>query len=119
MQRQIPVMGEVRQVKDAPVELVKMCDDELDAIRLCIQLSRYSHDFIRERLSIDKGHFSRMMQGKAGFPTAKRVDLMNLCGNRAPAQYEAMRLGCELVELSKDAQIRALEQQLMELRKSA
>ena len=116
MQRQIPVMGEVRQVKDVPAELVKMCADELDAIRLCIQLSRYTHDFIREQLGIDKGHFSRMMQGQAGFPTSKRVALMSLCGNRAPAQYEAMRLGCELVELSKDEQIRELEKQLAALK---
>lgn len=116
MQRQIPILGEARKVSDAPVDLVKMCDDELDAIRLCIQLSRYTHDFIREQLRIDKGHFSRMMQGQAGFPTSKRVDLMTLCGNRAPAQYEAMRLGCELVEMSKDQQIRELEAQLAALK---
>jgi hypothetical protein len=42
-----------------------------------------------------------------------------LCGNRAPAQYEAYRLNCDLVDKSKDAQIRELEQQLLALKKAA
>lgn len=111
MQREMPVHGEPRKLKDAPAELVGMCEDELDAVRLCIQLSSFTHEFIGKELSIDKGHFSRMMQGQAGFPTHKRLALMRLCGNRAPIQFEAMHSGCELVE-SKEAKIRQLEEQL-------
>lgn len=58
-------------------------------------------------------------QGVGNFPTTKRIAVMELCGNRAPSQYEARRLNCELVDLSKDAQIRALEQQLNQLRLAA
>ncbi|SOY65624.1 hypothetical protein CBM2586_B10219 [Cupriavidus phytorum] len=116
MQREIRVLGEARALKDAPAELVSMCRTGLDAIHLCIQLSGYGHYFIAEELGIDKGHMSRMMQGKAGFPTDKRIKLMELCGNRAPVQFEALGVGCELVELSKDAQIRALEKQLAALK---
>lgn len=115
MQREIAVLGEAHRLKDAPVELVKLCDDELDAIRLCIQLSRFTHDFIGKELSIDKGHFSRIMSGTAGFPTSKRLALMRLCGNRAPIQYEAMNVGCDLVE-SKEARIKELEAQLEAVR---
>ena len=111
MQREMPVHGETRKLVNVPIELLKMCEDELDAVRLCIQLSSFTHEYIGKELSIDKGHFSRMMQGAAGFTTHKRVRLMELCGNRAPVQFEAMQIGCELIE-SKDAKIRHLEEQL-------
>lgn len=93
MQREIVVLGEPREVKDVPVELLKMCEDELDAVRLCIQLSGYTHEYISKHLSIDKGHFSRIVGGSVGFPTHKRLNLMRMCGNRAPVQYEVMHIG--------------------------
>lgn len=103
IQREIPVHGEVRKLKDAPMELLKLCDDELGAIHLCIQLSPFTHDYIGKKLGIDKGHFSRMMSGTAGFPTQKRIQLMELCGNRAPVQYEVMQIGAgERNELAAD-----------------
>jgi hypothetical protein len=93
MQREIVVLGETREVKDVPVELLRMCEDELDAVRLCIQLSGYTHEYISKQLSIDKGHFSRIVSGSVGFPTHKRLKLMRMCGNRAPVQYEVMHIG--------------------------
>ncbi|PYE21353.1 hypothetical protein C7410_115196 [Paraburkholderia silvatlantica] len=116
MQREMPVHGEPRGLQNAPDELVRMCRHGLDAIRLCVQLSGYTHEHIGSELGIDKGHFSRIMQGKACFPDTKRTDLMNFCGNRAPAQYDALMTGCDLVEKSKDAKIRELEEQLAQLR---
>jgi hypothetical protein len=109
MQREIPVLGEVGKLKDAPIELVNMCDDELDAVRLCIQLSKFSHEFIGKQLSIDKGHFSRIMQGGAGYPTQKRVRLMEMCGSIAPVQYECMRLGKVAIDISEYERLRAIE----------
>jgi hypothetical protein len=93
MQREMAVHGEPKKLQNVPLELLKMCEDELDAVRLCIQLSGHTHEFIGKKLSIDKGHFSRMMQGQAGFPTHKRVRLMELCSNRAPVQFEVMQVG--------------------------
>ncbi|MBB5509590.1 hypothetical protein [Paraburkholderia atlantica] len=117
MQREMAVHGVPRKLQDAPIELLKMCEDELDAIRLCIQLSRFTHEFIGKELAIDKGHFSRIMSGSAGFPTSKRLALMRLCGNRAPIQYEAMHAGCELIE-SKEARIQELEALLQEAKQA-
>ena len=114
MQREMSVHGEPRKLQNVPVELLQMCDDELDAIRLCIQLSRFTHEYISKELSIDKGHMSRILQGSAGFPTHKRLALMRLCGNRAPIQYEAMHSGCVLKE-SEQAQIEELKAQLAKL----
>lgn len=86
----------------APLELVEVCKDRLDAIRLCVQLSRLSNEVICERLGIDPGHFTRMMQGRAWFPDSKSVLLMQVCGNYAPMQYEAMACGFELYESAKE-----------------
>src|SRR5688572_11343407 len=47
------------------------CASLLDAIHLCIHLSKLPHYAIAERLGVDKGHWTRMMQGQAHFPTNK------------------------------------------------
>lgn len=106
-------------MQNAPDELVKKCRHGLDAIRLCVQLSGHTFEFLANELSIDKGHFSRIMQGKASFPDTKRIQLMTLCGNRAPAQFDALMTGCDLVEMSKEARIRELEAQLAAVRAAA
>ncbi|MEX3914844.1 hypothetical protein AB4Y43_01170 [Paraburkholderia sp. BR10872] len=93
MQRELPALGEPRKVKDVPMDLLKMCEDELDAVRLCIQLSGYTHEYIAKTLQIDKGHFSRIVSGSVGYPTHKRLKLMRMNGNYAPVQYECNELG--------------------------
>lgn len=118
-QREMPLLAEMRKPTDVPLEFIRACKDELAALNLCMNLSNLSDETIRDTLNIDKGHFSRLRKGRGNFPANKRVALMELCGNRAPVQYEASRLNCELVDLSKDAQIRALEQQLNQLRLAA
>ena len=60
-----------------------------------------------------------MRKGRGNFPANKRLHLMAICGNRAPVQFEALHLNCDLVEKSKDNQIRELEAQLEQLRRVA
>ena len=111
-QREMPVHGEVRKAKAAPVELMQMCDDELDAIRLCIQLSKFTQDFIGKQLSIDKGYMTRLLQGNAGALTQKRVALMRLCGTYAPVQFECEALDLVPVPRDEYERLRALEAEL-------
>lgn len=118
-QRTMPLLAEVRKAVDVPIEFVKACKDELAALNLCITLSGLSDEAIYTELAIDKGHFSRMRKGRGNFPANKRLRLMALCGNRAPAQFEALHLNCDLVEKSKDAVIRELERQLEQARMAA
>lgn len=118
-QREMPMLSEARKAVDVPIEFIKACKDELAALNLCMNLSNLSDEAIREKLEIDKGHFSRMRKGRGNFPANKRLRLMALCGNRAPVQFEALHLNCDLVEKSKDALIRDLEAQLEQARKSA
>lgn len=93
MQREMPMIGTARQPERAPVELIERCRHRLDAIRLAVQLSRLSNETLCSSLGIDKGHWSRIMQGRAHFPDSKSVQLMELTGSYAPVQYELHALG--------------------------
>ncbi len=106
------VVRDLRAPVNAPDDLVRLCKNRLDAIRLCIQLSRMAHQDLCKYLRINKGHFCRMMQGRAYFPDDRSIDLMVLCGNMAPAQYEAMALGRKLVETNRDDLIADLQRRL-------
>jgi hypothetical protein len=112
MQREMPFVGNSKPPQLVADSLIIKCRHRLDAIRLCIQLSDYSNETIAENLGIDKGHFSRIMQGKAWFPDTKSVQLMNLCGNYAPLQYEAQATGFKLF---KDTVAQRKEELLLEL----
>lgn len=92
-QRQIPILGEARQPSLVPCDLIGRCADEHEAVLLCVHLSKLSNETICGALGIDKGHWSRMMQGRASLPSRKRLELMRLCGNLAPIQFEAMQAG--------------------------
>ena len=114
-QREMPLLTEARSPQEVPFEFIKACKSELEALNLCMNLSNLSDETIRDKLGVDKGHFSRIRKGRGNFPPNKRVALMELCGNLAPVQYEAWRLGREVVERSKDQQIRELRARLLEL----
>lgn len=117
-QRQIPILGEVKKPVMAPAELVAKCRHRLDAIRLCVQLSHLSNETLCARLGLDKGHFTRMMQGRAHFPDAKSVELMTVCGNYAPMQYEAMATGFQLFQDTTAAREAELERELDAIRRA-
>lgn len=118
-QRQLVFLTEARKAVDVPIDFIKACKDELAALNLCMNLSNLSDETIREELGIDKGHFSRMRKGRGNFPANKRLHLMAICGNRAPVQFEALHLNCDLVEKSKEARIRELEAELEMHRRAA
>lgn len=94
--REIPILSASRVPAPVPMELLSKCKNRLDAIRLCVQLSGYSNEALCKMLGIDKSHWTRMMQGRASFPDTKSVELMYLCGNCAPTQYEAWKLHMRL-----------------------
>lgn len=106
-QREMAILGDVKQpIELAPEQLVKVCKSGRDAIRLCVTLSGLPHGYIAQALRIDKGQFSRIMSGQAHFPDEKRSELMRLCHNLAPVQFDAMDMGLALVVDTK-AQRRA------------
>jgi hypothetical protein len=112
MQTEMPFIGSTKTPQLVADSLIMKCRHRLDAIRLCIQLSDHTHEWLAESMGIDKGHFSRIMQGKAWFPDTKSIQLMSLCGNYAPLQYEAYEMGFKLF---KDAVAQRKEELLREL----
>lgn len=97
-QSEIPILSAIPAPNTIDPEHIDRCQNALDSVRLCIHLSNFSHERICDALGIDKGHWSRMMQGRAHFPTNKIVDLQRLCGNTAPTQYLAAQFGWQLAE---------------------
>jgi hypothetical protein len=119
MQREMPFLGQCKKGQMVNEELIRQCRHRLDAIRLCIQLSGLSNEYIGECLGIDKGHFTRIMQGKAWFPDTKSIDLMTLCGNYAPLQYEAWATGFELFKDAKAQRLQELKAEIAALEAAA
>lgn len=115
----MPFLGECKKGQLVADSLIHKCQHRLDAIRLCVQLSGLSHEYIGDQLGIDKGHFSRIMQGKANFPDAKSIQLMVLCGNYAPMQYEAWATGFELFKDAKAQRKAELRAELEALENAA
>jgi hypothetical protein len=111
-QREIPVLAEVKGPQEVPWELIAKCNDEQDALLLCVHYSRLANETIARRLGIDKSHWTRIMQGRGNLPARKRTPLMSICGNIAPIQYEAMRFGRQLKEHDVEGEERKLLEQL-------
>lgn len=111
-QRPMPFMGEVRKPQKVDAALLRTCSTMLDAIHLCVHLSKLPHYAVAERLGVDRGHWTRMMQSQAHFPTNKMKDLMHVCGNYAPMQWLASQTGFELFEDAKAQRKEELRREL-------
>lgn len=118
LQRQFPMLGEPRRPAMADPCCVSKCEDLLDAVRLCVHSSNFSHSHIAESLGIDAGHWTRIMQGRAHFPTRRMRALMELCGNLAPLQFLAQSMGYALKDASTE-RIEQLERELQQARRAA
>jgi hypothetical protein len=106
-----PLLGMVR-TKPTLVDwsLIARCEDELAALQLCVHLSRLANETIAFKLGIDKGHWSRIMQGRGHLPARKRTQLMSICGNLAPAQFDCMKFGFKMQEHNVEAELEEVEQ---------
>jgi len=121
MQKEIRILDVMPKPSMVDSALIHRCKDGKEAILLCIQCRkvRYPYSDIANTLEIDKGHFSRILSGTAHFPDEKRCDLMRLCGNLAPLQFEADQMGYFLVEpTEKENRIKEAEQALEKLKAS-
>jgi hypothetical protein len=74
----------------------------LAAIKLCISLGGFEADKqVYGSLSIDAGHWSRILRGEAHFPVDKLPALMDLCGNEAPLLWLTHSRGYDPSSLRK------------------
>lgn len=104
--------SEARNAVPVDDVLVRQCDTLLDAIHLCIHLSKFKNYVLCDKLGIDRGHWTRMMQGQAHFPPNKLNELMKLAGNLAPLQWLSASMG---IPLGMDAKQQRRAQLMREL----
>jgi hypothetical protein len=119
MQREMRMLGEIRKPDYVEMKLLGQCETLLQAIHLCVHLSRFPHWVVCERLGVDKGHWTRIMQGQAHFPTNKLTTLMETCGNYAPLQWLAKATGQEIAIDQRELRRQQLRQELAELEQQA
>lgn len=111
-QLEMRVMAPIEGPSELPWELIAKCNDEQDALLLCVHMSRLANEEIARQLGIDKSHWTRIMQGRGNLPARKRTQLMSICRNIAPIQYEAMRFGRQLRVADLDREERELSERL-------
>ncbi len=109
-QREMPVLGAMRGPELVPWHIIEKCKDEVHALQICVQLSGFHYDTVAFKLGIAKSHFTRIMQGHGNLPEKKRTELMALCRNLAPLQFQALRFGLKLKE---DEDLEQQEQQAL------
>ena len=109
-QREIPILGLTSKPGIVDWSLIAKCQDEQEALLLCVHLSKLANEEIAHRLGIDKGHWTRIMQGRGNLPARKRTQLMATCGNLAPVQFDCLRFGLKVRE---DEDLDAQEQKKM------
>lgn len=114
-QREMRLLGESRKPDYVEIKLLGQCETLLQAIHLCIHLSRLPHYVVAEKLGVDRGHWTRMMQGQAHFPTNKIASLMQVCGNYAPLQWLANATGQEIAVDQRELRRQQLRRELAEL----
>ena len=120
MQQQIPMLAEVHKPRFATTtELVLASRSLSSSIALAIRLSGFTDETVCETLGIDKGHFSRIMKGRAHFPVNKLPALMELTQSLAPLQWLANRMGFNLVQQQHSEEIEALRARLRVLENAA
>ena len=114
-QREMRFLGETRKPDYVEMKLLGQCESLLQAIHLCVHLSSLPHYAICDKLGIDRGHWTRIMQGQAHFPTNKLPALMELCGNYAPLQWLARATGQEIAIDQRELRRQQLRRELQEL----
>ncbi|MCH8505981.1 MAG: hypothetical protein LAT50_16915 [Ectothiorhodospiraceae bacterium] len=118
-QREMALLGSVKPIEDVPMALVTRCRTARDALRLCVQYSGAKHAYIAESLGMGPAQFSKIMSGSAHLDEDLREPMMQVCGNRAPLQWMAWRMGRKLVVDDRADEIARLERQLTELKGAA
>jgi hypothetical protein len=109
-QREMRLLGVARKPELVDWNVIAKCEDELAALQLCVHLSRLSNETIAFKLGIDKGHWSRIMQGRGHLPARKRTQLMAICGNLAPMQFDCLKFGFKLQVHDVEAELEEIEQ---------
>ena len=119
-QRELSLLAEAGKPRMEDVSVLRRFKTINQVMNYAWACSGITQDTLSEQLHISKGQISKILSGKAPYPS-HRFSLQKFCevvGSMAPKQWEALDGGCELIE-SREAMILQLERQLQEARRAA
>lgn len=89
-QREMPWLAEVPDPQPLPEDIVRRIENEAQAVALCWSRRRtpYTQQDAADKLQINRGVFTLILNGTRAVPPGKRVLFQRLCGNWALTQYE-------------------------------
>jgi hypothetical protein len=93
------------QQKNVGIEVIESCATFLDAIKLSLSISGLEGKQISGHLGIDPGQWSRVLTGDANFPLKKLMEFMELCGNKIPLIWMAVKCGYTLSPLKSELEM--------------
>lgn len=119
MQKEMPFLAEAPKLVFLEESLIKSCKDEHEALNLCFnrRTVRYSMTTLAAMLGLDQGRLSCILSGTKHMPARRRVMFMKYCGNAAPLQFEAMKLGISIKLETAEQRADRLQKEVDELKK--
>lgn len=114
MNKELPLMAEVKGPQELPEYLIARCRTETDAVQLCWHMRRVKYG-VREAarlLDMPASHLSNVISGKKYLPH-NSVEFQRLCGNLAIRQFQDREMGLRtIIETAEQRRIRELESQI-------
>lgn len=121
MDKELPLLGEVKGPTELPEYLIARCRNETDAVQLCWHMRRVKYG-VREAarlLDMTASHLSNVVSGKKYLPH-NSVQFQQLCGNWAIRQYQDRVAGLRTIqETAEQREIRRLRAELEAARAAA
>lgn len=104
-----PELALVRQPEsaDIPEAIIYAQKSSSAALALSIQSSGLEDKEIYLPLGIDAGHWTRIRKGEAHFPLDKMAEFCATVGNKVLPMWIAYQVGCGMVMLKGEAELRA------------
>lgn len=102
--------------KEVSIETILAQPTFKDALKLCKTMSGLEDKQIAGHLDIDPGQWARIFGNGGHFPENKLMEFMELCQNKVPVQWLALKCGYTLHPLmsEKDREIEELKAALIE-----
>jgi hypothetical protein len=114
MNRDLPLIAEIKGPGELPEYLIARCKNETDAVMLCWHVRRVKYG-VREAarlLDMPASHLSNVISGKKYLPH-NSVRFQQLCGNWAIRQWQDKQAGfLTVTETPEQRRIRELESEL-------
>jgi len=98
-------------VDDIPDAVLANKASMSSAIWLGVDISGIQDDQIASLLGTSSGNFSKYRSGQYSFPPDKLIPLMELCGNKVPLRWLALKCGYDLTPMRS-----TLEEEVDDLR---